>query len=187
MTRTMTLIIIAVFTLTACNDESASSQGTADGSPSQAGEQEKDGVFDGYLQAVDKAKASSAAANDRQNRMDEMLGYEPGETETMTMGMTELNNKAPTDYEESEGFFGQVQAQINKAKATRDMLNNRTQAMDQLSGGGTGYVQPEDAPSYGDTAETLSYDARDAADKLNSRMRQLEMITGEEDEDWDSF
>ena len=103
------------------------------------------------------------------------------------MGMTELNNKAPTDYEESEGFFGQVQAQINKAKATRDMLNNRTQAMDQLSGGGTGYVQPEDAPSYGDTAETLSYDARDAADKLNSRMRQLEMITGEEDEDWDSF
>ena len=170
MSTRFTFIVLATLFITACGDESADQAQSAENSG-------QSGMFDGYLAAIDKAKTAKSSANARQDGMEEMLGYDPSEVETRTLGMTESRTREQIELAEETGMFGAVHTSLNKARSARDMLNDRQYQLDELSGGS--YQEYSDEEYFTGSADSTSQ-AEAVRDKLNARMRHLSEISGDE-------
>jgi len=134
MKSRIALIAFAALFIVACGDDSDDEKGAADaGQDSDA--RKEDSVFGGYLVAIDKAKAAGKAANERQTSIEESLGLESSTETRQTLGMTETRRTPGETYAETDGIFSGMIQSVNKAKVSRDMLNDRQKQIDALSGG----------------------------------------------------
>jgi len=165
--------------LTACSD-------SADVDSTPDAEQESDSVFSVYLSAVDKAKAAQQAAGDRQRQLDATLGFEDSSAEGQyILGMT--NPESGPEYGTAsgdEGVFDGAVTSMNKARATRDMLNNRQRKLDAMWGiqsqstSGAEFIERPTAELRSDTDSegmtSIIDRAKQAQQSANERERNLE-------------
>jgi len=128
------LTTFALLLIVGCGGNHNNEQGSADENRASTAAGESS-AFGGYLSALDKAKASQNAVNERQTRMEESLGYDPSIETRQTLGMSETSRQPRETYSEDDGMFGDMHKSMNKARTSRDMLNDRQRQMDSLAGG----------------------------------------------------
>jgi hypothetical protein len=179
-------IIFAGFSLiviTACG-------GSADIDSAVEAENKKESVFSGYLSAVDKAKAAQQATNDRQRQLDATLGFDDSSaTGQHTLGIVDPGSAPENGDSSGDGsvFDGAVTS-MNKARSTRDMLNNRQRKLDAMWGvepQSASHLDKNDEPSTNverPTAEegmlTIVDRAKQIQQSANERERNLEATWG---------
>ena len=153
------LIVIAALLMVGCNDDSDDEENASD--TDQDSETSREGsLFGGYLVAIDKAKAAGTAANNRQTSMEEALGLDSSTENHPTLGMAETSRPSSETYAEETGLFGDLIKSVNKAKASRDMLNQRQRQMDSLLGAG-----PQSTRENGELADAPTMFAQTAANE----------------------
>ena len=198
------LLAIAALLMVGCNEDSDDENNASD--TGQDSETSKEGsVFGGYLVAIDKAKAAGKAANDRQTSMEETLELDSSTENRPTLGMAETSRPTSETYAEEEGLFGDLIMSVNKAKASRGMLNERQRQMDSLLGAGAQSTRESgelaDAPTMfaptaanqeqadGETEDETEGGmfsgidrARELKDAANARHQELESMSGGQSE-----